>query len=44
VNTHCTGHLQVLFHTPAHGQGVAVVAHAHERQGRPWALGLYSGT
>jgi hypothetical protein len=43
VNTHCTGHLQVLFHTSAHGQGVAVVAHTHQRQGRPWALGLYSG-
>jgi hypothetical protein len=44
VSAHCTGHLQVLFHTPAHGQGVAVVAHAHERQGRPWALGMYSGS
>jgi hypothetical protein len=44
VNTHCTGHLQVLFHTSAHGQGVAVVAHTHQRQGRPWALGLYSGS
>jgi hypothetical protein len=44
VSTQCTGHLQVLFHVSAHGQPVAVVAHAHERQGRPWALGLYSGT
>jgi hypothetical protein len=43
VNTQCTGHLQILFHLPAHGQGVAVVAHTHQRQGRPWALGLYSG-
>jgi hypothetical protein len=44
LSSNCTGHLQVLFHTPADGQGVAVVAHAHERQGRPWALGLYSGS
>jgi hypothetical protein len=44
VNTRCTGHVQVLFHTSAHGQGVAVTAHTLQRQGRPWALGLYSGS
>jgi hypothetical protein len=44
TTTHCTGRLQILAHLVAHGQGVAVDAHVHERQGRPWALGLYSGT
>jgi hypothetical protein len=44
LRAHCTGHLQVLFHTAAHGQGVAVLAHTQQRQGRPWALGLYSGS
>jgi hypothetical protein len=44
VRTRCTGRLQILAHLPAHGQAVAVDAQVHERQGRPWALGLYSGT
>jgi hypothetical protein len=44
TTSRCTGRLQILAHLPAHGQAVAVDAQVHERQGRPWALGLYSGT
>jgi hypothetical protein len=44
VSRHCTGRVQVVFHTSAHGQAVSVTARARRRQGRPWALGLYSGT